>query len=85
MLTKYNGAIPEDEIWIKIGGDHGKNSLKLTMEIANTKKPNSQSNTVVIGLAHVKDTYENIKTFLGSGLLGDLKVHVCSTHGTIKK
>ena len=78
MLTWHNGAIPEDEIWIKIGGDHGKQSLKFTMEIANTQKPNSQSNTIVIGLAEVKDTYENVKTFLDAGLLND--IHLLKSH-----
>ena len=31
------------------------------MQIGNTKKPNSKKNTFVIGIAHVKDTYENLK------------------------
>ena len=29
LLTWREGSIPEDKIWIKIGGDHGKNLLKL--------------------------------------------------------
>ena len=31
LLTWQEGAIPQDEIWVKIGGDHGKNSLKFTL------------------------------------------------------
>ena len=27
-LTNHNGAIPENEIWIKIGGDKGGKSVK---------------------------------------------------------
>ena len=60
-LTWHDSNIPEDEIWVKFGGDHGKGSLKFTMQIGNTKKPNSKKNTFVIGIAHVKDTYENLK------------------------
>ena len=39
-LTWHESVIPEDEIWVKLGGDHGKDSLKFTMQIANTYKPN---------------------------------------------
>ena len=72
MITWHDEKIPKDEVWLKIGGDHGKNSLKLTMEVVNTIKPNSQGNTIVIGIASVKDTYENIKSFLNTGILDDL-------------
>ena len=27
-LTWHYGAIPENEIWVKVGGDHGQGSLK---------------------------------------------------------
>ena len=63
------------------GGDHGKNSLKLTLEVANTQNPNSQINTVVIGLVSIKDTYHNLETFLDNGLLNDIK----HTHGKVGK
>ena len=46
MLTCHDDTIPRDEIWVKIGGDHGKNSLKFTLQIANTDRPNSRQNTV---------------------------------------
>ena len=29
MLTWHNGQILHDEIWIKVGADHGGNSLKI--------------------------------------------------------
>ena len=29
MLTWHKDTIPRDEIWVKIGGDLGKNSLKI--------------------------------------------------------
>ncbi|GFO41213.1 amine oxidase [Plakobranchus ocellatus] len=64
MLTLNNGSI---------GGDHGKNSLKFTLQIANTEKPNARYNTVVIAIAAVKDTHDNIVRFIQGGLEEDLK------------
>ena len=40
LLTWHDGVIPEDEIWVKLGGDHGKQTFKLTLQIANTLHPN---------------------------------------------
>ena len=62
----------EDKIWIKIGGDHGKNSLKFTLQIANTAKPNARHNTVVVVIAVVRDTNDNIVRFLEGGSGHDL-------------
>ncbi|GFO12155.1 amine oxidase [Plakobranchus ocellatus] len=73
VLTWHNMHIPKDQIWVKIGGDHGKNLLKLTLEIANTETPNSQRNTVVIAMAAVKDSYQNLQTFLDGGLKQDIQ------------
>ena len=64
LLTWRDRSIPEDEIWVKNGGDYGKNSLKFTLQIANTAKPNAQHNTVVIAMAEVRDTNENMVRFL---------------------
>ena len=71
-LRKWReGSIREDEIWIKIGGDHGKYSLKFTFQIANTAKPNARHNTVVIAIATVRDTHDNIVRLLEGGLGND--------------
>ncbi|GFO22870.1 amine oxidase [Plakobranchus ocellatus] len=72
MLTWHNDTIPSDKIWVKIGGDHGKNSLKFTLQIANIDKPNARQNTVVIAIAAVKDTHKNIERFLQGGLGDEL-------------
>lgn len=72
-LLHDHGVIPEKEIWIKIGGDHGKGSFKLTLQIANTEKPNSRLNTVIIGTAPVKDTYVNLRKFFEYGLGDDIE------------
>ena len=47
-LTWHNQTIPDDEIWIKTGGDHGGDSFKLVLEVANTENPNSKENTFLI-------------------------------------
>ena len=44
----------------KLGGDHGKNSLKFTLQIANIERPNARQNTVFIAIAAVCDSHENI-------------------------
>ena len=67
LLTWCEG-MDKDIINIKIGADHGKNSFKFTMGVINTPKPNSQKNTIVIGMAAVEDTYENLDEFLKGGV-----------------
>ena len=81
-LLTWHESIPADHIWIKIGGDHGKKSMKITLEIVNTHNPNSQGNTIVLGLASVKDSYANLQTFLNSGLGNDInKLHTSTWKG----
>ncbi|GFO28210.1 amine oxidase [Plakobranchus ocellatus] len=60
-LLTWHSNIPENEIWIKLGGDHGRNSLKLALQIANTAHPNSKRNTIVIAMVHARDTHTNIE------------------------
>ena len=61
LLTWHDGVIPSDEIWVKIGGDHGRDSFKVSFQIANVHKPNSKHYTFMIGFAKVKDTPSNLK------------------------
>ena len=70
MLTWHTGHIPEDEIWIKIGGDHGEKSLKFTLQVAKTDNP--YRSTIVIGITSVRDTHANMVRFLEGGLGDDL-------------
>ena len=72
MLTWRKGSIPKNEIWVKIGGDHGKNSLKFTLQIANISNPNAGNNTAVIAVAAVCDSHDNMVRFLEGGLGNDL-------------
>ena len=48
LLTWHNNAIPEDQIWLKVGGDHGGGSFKMSLQIANIQSPNSKHNTFMI-------------------------------------
>ena len=64
MLTWHGGVIPEDQIpvWIKVGGGHGKHSLKLTLQIINLARPNSKQNVVVFANTPVPDNFDNLLT-----------------------
>jgi hypothetical protein len=64
LLNWHNNTIPDDQVWVKIGGDHGQGSLKITMQIANLAKPNSRFNTFLLAMARVKDTHSNIELML---------------------
>ena len=72
MLTCHKDTIPHNEVWVKIGADHGRHSLKFTLYIANTQKLNSEHNTLVIALASVRDSYKNIARFLEGGFGDEL-------------
>ena len=56
--------IPSDEIQIKVGGDHGDTSFKMSYQIANVQNPNRKENTVVFSIFEAKDTRANLKSCL---------------------
>ena len=39
QLTGNDGVIPQNEVWIKLGGDKGGLSVKMSFQIMNTEKP----------------------------------------------
>ena len=47
-LINHHGAIPEDELWIKLGGDKGRGSFKFNFQLVNTSHPNSVKKTVLV-------------------------------------
>ena len=53
-----------NEIHIKIGGDHGGGSFKMSYQIANVANPNSKDNTTVFSLFEAKDYRINLKSGL---------------------
>lgn len=56
--------IPPDEIHVKIGGDHGGNSFKMSFQVVNVDNPNSIDNTCVFCLYEGKDTRTNLRLCL---------------------
>ena len=61
----WNNGIPKDEVWIKIGGDHGGNSFKLVLQIANVDNPNAKENTFLVCMVECRDSVENLRKILG--------------------
>ena len=45
----------KNEIHIKIGGDHGGGSFKMSFQVANVENPNRKDNTVVFSIFEAKD------------------------------
>jgi hypothetical protein len=64
MLTWHENTIPENEIWVKIGGDHGGDSFKLVLQVANLKNPNSKDNSFLIRIIECKDSADNLSKIL---------------------
>ena len=62
-LTWHNDTIPQDEIWVKVGGDHGGGSFKITLQTANIANPNSKRNTCLL-IANRKDIPVNRRRLL---------------------
>ena len=58
----WNEGMPENEVWIKIGGDHGGSSFKLCLPVCNVEKPNSNENTVAFCCMPAKDLYPNLES-----------------------
>ena len=66
LLTWDNNAIPEDQIWLKVDGDHSGGSFKMSLQIANIKSPNSKHNTFMICMANAKDSGYNLREILST-------------------
>ena len=56
--------IPEEQLYIKLGGGHGQGSMKFAFQLANLEKPNSSKKTVVFSMFEAKDTRNNLRTSL---------------------
>ena len=53
--------IPESEVWVKIGGDKGADTVKVVFQLCNVISPNSVHNTCVF---EGKDTSTNLQVAL---------------------
>ena len=56
----WHGIIPDDEVWVKVGGDKGAKTFKMSFQICNTPNPNSIENTCVFTVFEAKDTTANL-------------------------
>ncbi len=63
-LTWHDGAIPSSELWLKLGGDKGHGSFKLTMQLVNTAHPNSIKATTMLSVFKAGDSTTNLHTAL---------------------
>ena len=59
-LIWHNAIIPQDEIWVKIGGDKGGGSFKMNFQIVNTPTPNAIHNTCVFSCFEAGDSLTNL-------------------------
>eukprot|EP00117_Sycon_ciliatum_P024254 scpid42675/ scgid20399/ len=64
QLHWHEGAIPADEVWVKVGGDHGGDSFKMSFQIVNVKKANAIRNIVPFLVFAAKDSPANLTTAL---------------------
>ena len=63
-LTWHNGAIPSTELWLKLGGDKGRGSFKLNLQLVNTSNPNSMKRTTLLSVFKAGDSTTNLHTAL---------------------
>lgn len=59
-LTWRNEAIPNSELWVKLGGDKGGSSFKMNFQIVNVTHPNSIRNTCVFTAFEAPDSKTNL-------------------------
>ena len=61
LLKWDDGVIPSEHVWLKIGGDHGKGSFKVSLQVCNLDNANSNLNTHLLYMVGVKDTVNNLR------------------------
>ncbi|XP_041479492.1 uncharacterized protein LOC121427243 isoform X2 [Lytechinus variegatus] len=64
FLTNHDGVIPEDQVWIKFGGDHGGGSFKLAVEVCNVQNPNASHNTLIVGYYEGPDSVSSLQIMI---------------------
>ena len=55
-----HGVIPDNELWVKLGGDKGHGSFKLNFQLCNVTHPNSQKNTTLLAMCMAGDNTTNL-------------------------
>lgn len=60
----WHGIIPENEVWLKVGGDKGHGSFKLSLQVVNVEHPNSQKNSCLVSMCMAGDSTTNLHACL---------------------
>lgn len=60
QLIWHNGLIPQNELWVKVGGDKGGSSFNMSLQLVNVQKPNSVKNSCVFTLFEAPDSLANL-------------------------
>ena len=80
------GCLPLDKIILKIGGDKGRGSMKMCMQLCNVKAANSPENTKVVCAFEANDMYANLAIALdGMAQQLDQLDGLSWEHGAYKK
>ena len=59
-----HGCLPLDKIYVKVGGDKGRGSMKMFLQFCNLKEPNSPEYTLILCAFEASDTYANLAVAL---------------------
>ena len=59
-LINHGGAIPDDELWVKLGGDKGRGSFKFNFQLVNIPHPNSVKKTILLSVFKAGDNTSNL-------------------------
>lgn len=59
-MSWHGGRLPQDEIWVKVGGDKGGGTFKMAIQIVNVLHPNSPNNTCVFSIFEAPDSITNL-------------------------
>ena len=76
----HEGVIPDDELWIKLGGDKGRGSFKFNFQVVNVNAPNSVKKTVLVAVFKAGDSTTNLHIALDR-----YKEHIEEAQGMLMK
>ena len=60
----WKDNLPEEEVWLKLGGDKGGGSFKFMFQLANLLHPNSVDNTRLVTCLKAADNAQNLHVCL---------------------
>ena len=58
--SSHGGAIPDDQLWVKLGGDKGRGSFKFNLQLVNIVAPNSVKNTALLSVFKAGNSTTNL-------------------------